>query len=325
MQAESGAGGGSSAQPPPPFALLDESEDVPPVAEGDADGDDDWSRRLCVLAEASHLTASTAEPAEISTRGIGTPLAMHALRAAAALQLARRGADGLGHNALWLLTEMAADYIRAIGEQLSRAPPPARPTTSLSHAAPLVARLQRFTGMRRVAEWRALRPIFSLRFEPLGQAAVAQLAQHRQPVIGGTPLPRGIEALYGAIRGAWQYKLTAAGRAAHALAGVADTPAAAAATNDNSQLVEVVGLGKRQRLVADSWLIGRALRHTAGAPVLLPGTPVTEIAPKQPADGAEQAAPAAKRRKPTASSASQAGQHSQQQAQHSEVPPGPAV
>ena len=49
---------------------------------------------------------------------IGGPLAMRCMRDAIALQLARRGFDGLRNSALWLITELAADFLKALGGQL---------------------------------------------------------------------------------------------------------------------------------------------------------------------------------------------------------------
>ena len=59
------------------------------------------------------------------------------LRDAVALQLARRGFDGLRGTALWLVAELAADFTRALGYQLAQVavPSPYR-DASLLAAAP---------------------------------------------------------------------------------------------------------------------------------------------------------------------------------------------
>ena len=81
------------------------------------------------------------------------------LRDAVALQLARRGFDGLRGTALWLVAELAADFTRALGYQLAQVAVPS-PYTDAS-LLPLVRRLQRHTLLTSPAEWAHMATIFS--------------------------------------------------------------------------------------------------------------------------------------------------------------------
>eukprot|EP00966_Prymnesium_polylepis_P312586 7223454-Prymnesium_polylepis.1 len=51
-----------------------------------------------------------------------------------------------------------------------------------------------------------------------------------QPSLGGPPPPAGVASLYSAVRGAWHYKQTHAGRAAHAQASLVEAPHLATAS-----------------------------------------------------------------------------------------------
>ena len=74
---------------------------------------------------------------------ISRQMAYRVMRDAVALQLARRGFDGLRGTALWLVAELAADFTRALGYQLGQVVVPS-PYTDAS-LLPLVRRLQRHT------------------------------------------------------------------------------------------------------------------------------------------------------------------------------------
>ena len=53
-------------------------------------------------------------------QAISREMAYRVMRDAVALQLARRGFDGLRGTALWLVAELAADFTRALGYQLAQ-------------------------------------------------------------------------------------------------------------------------------------------------------------------------------------------------------------
>ena len=67
-------------------------------------------------------------------------MAYRVMRDAVALQLARRGFDGLRGTALWLVVELAADFTKAIGHQLAQVAVPS-PYTDVA-LLPLVRRSQ---------------------------------------------------------------------------------------------------------------------------------------------------------------------------------------
>lgn len=152
------------------------------------------------------------------------PMAYRVLRDSIALQLARRGFDGLRMQPLSLVAEMAACFIVAIGTQLARVDPaPAQASTSASASGlapplPTVLRLQRHTNLRTPAEWHKLNDLFSRKTElnTMAGTAAAQLVRQKQPCLGGRP-PPSLQQLYIALRATWHYKMTAAGR--HAACG----------------------------------------------------------------------------------------------------------
>jgi hypothetical protein len=120
---------------------------------------------------------------------LSTRMAHRVLRDAIALQLARRGFDGLRMQPLTLVAEMAACFISAIGTQLlfvePAAPGGARPF--LAPHLPHVLCLQRHTNVRTPAEWFKLKELFARQTEFLtvqGTAA-AQLTKQKQPCLGG--------------------------------------------------------------------------------------------------------------------------------------------
>ncbi|KAL1528291.1 hypothetical protein AB1Y20_009648 [Prymnesium parvum] len=214
---------------------------------------------------------STAPPREDGTRAmppeLGQRLALRALRDALALQLARRGFDKLRSSAMNLLTELTADFVRALGAELRQVAP--ADAASAAGATPLVVHVQHLVNMRSAAEWRQAQILFSRQSEPLGPSA-QQLVQQQQPKLGGPPPPPGVAGLYSAVRGAWHYKQSHAGRTAHAQASQQDFPHLSSASTPPSELSGSLCLGKKQRLQADAWL------HDAprnNAIWLLPGLP----------------------------------------------------
>ena len=167
------------------------------------------------LNEASLLDEHTTAPGS----EMGQRLALRVLRDGLALQLARRGFDGLRASAMNLLAELTGEYIRALGTQLQHAATSERPSSNPSSPSPsvaLVIRTRQLTNMRDPAEWRVAKDLYSRQYEPLHGSAAAQLMAQQQPTLGGATPPPGVVHLYGAVRGAWHYKQTHAGRAAHA-------------------------------------------------------------------------------------------------------------
>ena len=134
---------------------------------------------------------------------LGQQLAHRVLRDALALQLARRGFDGLRSSAMWLLTELCGDYIVALGTQLAQAaaaPPPSVPRApSARHLVPYVVRLQRHTALRTAAEWQHLRRLFPRSVEPAATAALVAAAAKKQQRLGGPPPPPGVQGLYATL------------------------------------------------------------------------------------------------------------------------------
>ena len=130
--------------PPPPrrasMALVP-TLDLGPYAIGD-DGDEDEEHgaslgtpSLGTSDEAidelqqldhAHSTRQPAQPPLSLTapgQAISRDMAYRVMRDAVALQLARRGFDGLRGTALWLVAELAADFTRALGYQLAQVDP----------------------------------------------------------------------------------------------------------------------------------------------------------------------------------------------------------
>ena len=225
------------------------------------------------LYELQHRFAPLSAPTTSRIDGIGGPLALRALHDALALQLARRGFDGLRRNALALLTELTAAFIRAIGTQLQLVnPSPMRPPVPI---VPLVLRLQCHSNLRSVAEWRRLQTLFARRFEPLHGSSATTIMRQKQHCHGGT-VPHAVEQLYTMMRASWHYKQTPAGRTAHAQSGAAEAGATGATAPTSASgpiLSEVIFLKRKtaERSLVESWL-GTAERTTAApAPLLLPG------------------------------------------------------
>ena len=236
---------------------------------------------------------STAPPKSCYKNGppphmLGGDVAYQVMRDALALQLARRGFDGLRQSALWLSTELAADFIQALGTQLAREPgPPAsslaagrRPTAS--QLAPLALRLQRATNLRSPAEWRQLQASFVRVAEP----AAGPTGGRPSAEAKGPPRPPSVAPMYAAMKSAWYYKQTGSGRTAHHAAGASEVPTPSSHPNTSSaipaELAQSLRLGKRQRQLAESWLQGTTPQQVQ-LPVLLPG-PLLE--PIVPASGA---------------------------------------
>ena len=192
-------------------------------------------------------------------------MALRVMRDAIALQLARRGFDGLRQSALWLVAELTTDFLRALGTQLRRegATPSRTPTT-------MVRRMQRQTNMPGLADWQNAQAAFALVAEP----AAMGVPSHREP--NRHHAPSSVAPLYAAMRGAWNYKQTAAGRQAHVVAGQLEIASAASAPLNPAvtgrELSESLRLSKKQRQQAESWLQSAPVGGSNG-PVLLPGHP----------------------------------------------------
>ena len=96
--------------------------------------------------------------------------------------------------------------------------------------------------------------------------------QQQQPWRGGPPPPKAVQALYAQMRGAWHYKQTGAGRAAHVQAGQADAPPSLD-TKAPALLAHSLRLNRKQRQLADQWAYHC---HRGAHSGLLPGLPVSE-------------------------------------------------
>ncbi len=279
-----------------PYALLDadETDDEEPI-EG---GGPCFSGAEAALAGANlHRTALSLgvagsdggapqrlmwEAGGAPPTALGRQLAFRVLRDAIGLQLARRGFDGLRQAALWLATELAADFLRALGAQLQRvACPlavPSVPRAPSSALVPITTAVQRAANLRNPAEWQHLLQLFMLVAEP----AIGTGGSHRPPEAtraGALPLPPpSVAPLYAAMKSAWNYKQTGTGRAAHTTAGAAEVPTAnggpgGGPLGDRAELSVSLRLGKRQRQLTDAWLqASQGSLHSA--PVLLPGAPL---------------------------------------------------
>lgn len=81
-----------------------------------------------------------------------------------------------------------------------------------------------------------------------------------------------MERLYGALRGAWHYKQTHAGRAAHANASASEQSAlGVVAPVVGPAAAELLVPSKKQRQQAENYLCAGS--RTASGPLLLPGVP----------------------------------------------------
>lgn len=247
----------------------------------------------------------SSSPGSVDTGTLSTRMAHRVLRDAIALQLARRGFDGLRVQPLTLVAEMAACFIGAIGTQLLLVEPAARRDATPSYAPylPHVLRLRRHTNVRTPAEWFKLKELFArlTEFNATQGTAAAQLTRQKQPCLGGRP-PAAVQQLYTALRATWHFKMTPAGRVAHVNAGQADGVARAAvepnalqAALPPSELAQVVSLNTKARRTADAWLNGIPVGSSAAPPTLFPGAFLGAAAAEP---GAQ--ASAVKRRKPTA-------------------------
>lgn len=109
-----------------------------------------------------------------------------------------------------------------------------------------------------------------------------------------------MQQLYTALRAAWHFKMTPAGRAAHVSAGQADG-AARAAVEPNAlqaalppwELAQVVSVNSKTRRTADAWMNGMPVGSSAAPPTLYPGAFLGLAVPEPSAPAA-----AVKRRKP---------------------------
>ena len=205
--------------------------------------------------------------ADTPTHAIGGPLAMRAMRDAVALQLARRGFDGLRHTSLWLVAELAADFLQALGAQLLREGAVAAPGTP---ATQVVRQMRRHSNLHSLAEWRQAQLTYARVIEPAGAGTALGrgLEARNHP-----PAPPPVAPLYAAMRGAWNYNMTTSGRQVHTAEGQIDLPSASGAPvppgASGKELSESLRLSKKQRQHADAWLQASA-SSVQGAPVLLP-------------------------------------------------------
>ena len=206
------------------------------------------------------------------------------MRDALAVQLARRGYDGLRQSALWLVTELAADFLKALGTQLQREAAPLlsqTPSSAMGSYNPALApypyvsvavvkRMMRHANMTALAEWRTAAAAFTRVAEPAG---VQNLGRGPAESRLGLAAPPCV-APYLAMKGVWNYKLTGSGRQAHSAAASQEFPSAAAAAlppgANGKDLAECLRLSKKQKAHAETWLqAATGTSHTV--PVLLPG------------------------------------------------------
>ena len=108
-----------------PYAIGDDEE-------GEEHGDIPGTPSLATSDEAidelqrldhAHSASRLVQPPVSRTapgQTISREMAYRVMRDAVALQLARRGFDGLRGTALWLVAELAADFTRALGYQLAQ-------------------------------------------------------------------------------------------------------------------------------------------------------------------------------------------------------------
>ena len=117
-----------------PYAIGDDEEgeehgDIPGTPSlATSDEAIDELQRLDHAHSASRLVQ---QPVSRTAPGqtISREMAYRVMRDAVALQLARRGFDGLRGTALWLVAELAADFTRALGYQLAQVAVPTRTRT----------------------------------------------------------------------------------------------------------------------------------------------------------------------------------------------------
>ena len=213
--------------PPQAYALLDddvEADAAAPTSVGPSFCSPEDAIESYQEAEADALQALAALPRPARSiwavpppNAIGGPLAHRAMRDALGLQLARRGFDGLRQSALWLVTELTADFLRALGTQMQREGP--SPSLNVPSST-VVRRMQRHVNMHSLAEWRQAQLTFVRVAEPPGAGAASSrnIDQKQQ-----ANAPPAVAPLYAAMRGAWNYKASGTGRAAHATAGALAT------------------------------------------------------------------------------------------------------
>ena len=297
-----------------PYAIADDEDDA--AGQDDESSVDAWplSSHVCALDDSDGAERMreleqvpqlweernqppAAPPGTVAPgQELSRQMAYRVMRDAVALQLARRGFDGLRGAALWLVAELAGDFARALGQQLAQVPLPPSPYTPAA-LAPLVRRVQRHTLLFNAAEWHHMTLTFARTMdgERLAGTVASQL-QQVQPWRGGPPPPKSVQAIYSNMRCVWHYKQTGVGRAAHVAAGQAEAPPSVD-TKQPQLLAHSIRLNRKQRQLADTWTYHCA--RTAG-PMLLPGLPAAEAAAageqkgrKRKADGKAAAAAAA--------------------------------
>jgi hypothetical protein len=107
---------------PTPFTLLDADDDDDETAGDSPSFNQAASDVALALVEAPRRSLQMASREAGPPHALGGQMAHRVLRDALALQLARRGFDGLRNTALWLVAELAADFIKALGAQLAAQP-----------------------------------------------------------------------------------------------------------------------------------------------------------------------------------------------------------
>ena len=209
-----------------------------------------------------------------AAHAIGGPLAMRCMRDAIALQLAREALTASRNSALWLITELAADFLKALGGQL-------RAEGGSASAGVLV---KRGSAARERASPRGMAPGAAQLCRVSGLLPQQGLAGRANPFaakqINPALAPPAVAPLYSAMTGTLNYKTQhGSGRAAHTAAGQAndDWPTASQANPPvpagltGRDLSESLRLSKKQRQHAEEWLQAATRTSSHTAPVLLPG------------------------------------------------------
>lgn len=231
--------------------------------------------------EFASLPTTPALEAGMATEGppasqlMSSRLVHRLMQDAIALQLTRRGFDGLCQNALGVLAELATDFITALGAQLRMLP--LQPPHAITH----VVRLQQLVNVRSSREWAQLQQLFPRNSDNLSGAVSSQLQLHEAPTTGGPSPPASVHSLYSVMRGAWHVRQTPNGRVNHANAGAMETvppdKVTSAAHVDVSELAESLRMNRRQRVQVEKWL-NNTMQPSAH--VLLPGLPINPDAPE---------------------------------------------
>ena len=218
------------------------------------------------------------QPLAPALHGIGGPLAVRVLRDTISLQLARRGYDGLRQCALWLITELTSDFLKAVGVQLR--------TEFGASAHVIVHRIQQHANIWQLPEWQRAQHTFARVYEPSATHAGiyrGPATTFEQKMVHPQLTAPVVAPLYVAMRGAWNYKASGAGRVAHTQAGqnpddwpTASVAAAAGSGIAGRELSDSLRLSKKQRQHSEAWLQA-TITSSVTAPMLLPGNPNSTV------------------------------------------------